>query len=389
MSPRPSAGPRSARAVSAVAANPEVRAVMVDRQRQWAAERGGGVIEGRDIGSVVFPGADLKIYLTASAEERARRRPEEGADAVARRDRIDSTRCGLAPGRGRGGPGHRHHRPAGGGHRGGGGDVAVSRRRRTGARRTGPAEGPLDLEVRVDTSFTRIYRFLRVLVHGLNRLLFRTTVDGADQVPATGPVIIAPVHRSFIDFFVASEVTHRKLHYMAKDSLWKNGLLARILPAVGAFPVHRESADREALRRAQQVLDAGEVLILFPEGERRTGPVVEDLHEGVAFLAARTGATVVPVGIGGSASVMPKGKTAAPAPAHPPRRGRAHRPPGPHRRGPGVPQHHPPAHRGADRLAPGPLRPVGGGHRSVLNRLRPAVGRSAQRSLGPVPVGPA
>jgi cytidylate kinase len=85
-------GPEVSAAVSAVAANPDVRAVMVRRQREWAAEHGGGVIEGRDIGSVVFPGADLKIYLTASAEERARRRPEEGADAVARRDRIDSTR---------------------------------------------------------------------------------------------------------------------------------------------------------------------------------------------------------------------------------------------------------------------------------------------------------
>jgi len=85
-------GPVVSAAVSSVAANPEVREVMVRRQREWAAERGGGVIEGRDIGSVVFPGADLKIFLTASAEERARRRPEEGADAVARRDRIDSTR---------------------------------------------------------------------------------------------------------------------------------------------------------------------------------------------------------------------------------------------------------------------------------------------------------
>jgi 1-acyl-sn-glycerol-3-phosphate acyltransferase len=179
----------------------------------------------------------------------------------------------------------------------------------------GTGDGPLDIEVRVDTRFTPIYRFLRTLVHGLNRLLFRTTVEGAANVPAEGPVIIAPVHRSFIDFFVASEVTPRKLHYMAKDSLWKNSTLARILPAVGAFPVHRESADREALRRAQQVLEAGEVLILFPEGERRTGPEVKDLHEGVAFLAARTGATVVPVGIGGSASVMPKGKK-VPRPRH-------------------------------------------------------------------------
>jgi 1-acyl-sn-glycerol-3-phosphate acyltransferase len=176
-------------------------------------------------------------------------------------------------------------------------------------------EDPLDLDIAIDTRFTPLYRVLRVLVHLINRIVFRTTVTPEGRVPVEGPVIIAPVHRSFIDFFVASEVTKRKLHYMAKDSLWKSGLLARILPSVGAFPVHRESADREALRRAQAVLDAGEVLILFPEGERRTGPVIEELHEGVAFLAARTGATVVPVGIGGSASVMPKG-TKIPRPRH-------------------------------------------------------------------------
>jgi cytidylate kinase len=85
-------GPEVSAAVSAVAANPDVREVMVGRQREWADEHGGGVIEGRDIGSVVFPRADLKIYLTASVAERARRRPEEGADAVARRDQFDSTR---------------------------------------------------------------------------------------------------------------------------------------------------------------------------------------------------------------------------------------------------------------------------------------------------------
>ncbi|MHB1710116.1 MAG: lysophospholipid acyltransferase family protein [Acidimicrobiales bacterium] len=161
----------------------------------------------------------------------------------------------------------------------------------------------------VDTSFTPIYRVLRMLVHGLNRVLFRTTVEGRGNVPTTGPAIIAPVHRSGIDFFVASEVTTRKLHYMAKDNLWKQPRFGRFLQSVGAFPVHRDAADREALRRAQRVLDAGEVLVLFPEGERRSGPLVAGLHEGVAFLAARTGAPVIPVGIGGSTSVMPKGST--------------------------------------------------------------------------------
>ena len=80
------------RAVSVVAANPEVRRHLVERQRAWAGTHGGGVVEGRDIGSVVFPGAELKVYLTASAEERARRRNDEAPEGVARRDRIDSTR---------------------------------------------------------------------------------------------------------------------------------------------------------------------------------------------------------------------------------------------------------------------------------------------------------
>jgi cytidylate kinase len=80
-------------AVSVVAANPAVRAALVARQRAWAARRGGGVVEGRDIGTVVFPGADLKVYLTASPEERARRRGDEAAGGVARRDALDSSRA--------------------------------------------------------------------------------------------------------------------------------------------------------------------------------------------------------------------------------------------------------------------------------------------------------
>jgi len=86
-------GPEVSAAVSAVAANPDVRAVLVERQRTWVDRHGGGVVEGRDIGSVVLPDADLKLYLTAAPEVRAVRRAEEGADAVARRDRLDSTRA--------------------------------------------------------------------------------------------------------------------------------------------------------------------------------------------------------------------------------------------------------------------------------------------------------
>ncbi len=80
-------------AVSVVASNPRVRASMVSRQRQWAAEEPiGTVVEGRDITTVVFPDASLKVYLTASPEERARRRGDESAESVARRDTADTTR---------------------------------------------------------------------------------------------------------------------------------------------------------------------------------------------------------------------------------------------------------------------------------------------------------
>jgi cytidylate kinase len=94
-------GPEVTRSVSLVAANPEVRVELVSRQREWTARRGGGVLEGRDIGTVVFPDADLKVYLTAAPEERARRRAKEIADLdyetvaadLARRDALDTNRA--------------------------------------------------------------------------------------------------------------------------------------------------------------------------------------------------------------------------------------------------------------------------------------------------------
>ncbi len=93
-------GPEVTRAVSSVAANPEVRAELVARQRDWAQRHGGGVIEGRDIGSVVFPDAELKVYLDARPEVRAARRSKEVSDLdyetvaadIARRDALDQGR---------------------------------------------------------------------------------------------------------------------------------------------------------------------------------------------------------------------------------------------------------------------------------------------------------
>jgi 1-acyl-sn-glycerol-3-phosphate acyltransferase len=151
------------------------------------------------------------------------------------------------------------------------------------------------------------YRVARLIFTGIVGSWFRPAVTGRARVPAEGPVIIAPVHRSFADFAFSAFVTRRKLFFMTKDDLWEHRPLGRLLLALGAFPVHREAADREALRRAEAVLRLGQVLVLFPEGTRQSGPVVHELHEGAAFLSARTGAPIVPVGIGGSDLAMPKG----------------------------------------------------------------------------------
>jgi 1-acyl-sn-glycerol-3-phosphate acyltransferase len=136
---------------------------------------------------------------------------------------------------------------------------------------------------------------------------------GENIIPATGPAILAPVHRSFADFGFAAFCTERKLFFMTKDEMWKHKWLGKLLLTVGAFPVHRESADREALQRAEEVLRRGELLVIFPAGTRRAGAVVEDLMEGATFLSARTGAPIVPIGIGGSDLAMPKG-SAVPKP---------------------------------------------------------------------------
>ena len=153
-----------------------------------------------------------------------------------------------------------------------------------------------------------VYKMVRALLRLFCLVYFRVRVKGADHVPKTGRVILAPVHRSFIDFLiVGTTITTRKVFFMAKDDLWKSRLLGGFLESFGAFPVNREGADRLALDRAQAVLENDEALIMFPEGTRRSGPVVEDLHEGAVFLAARTGSSILPVGVGGTSASMPKG----------------------------------------------------------------------------------
>jgi 1-acyl-sn-glycerol-3-phosphate acyltransferase len=141
----------------------------------------------------------------------------------------------------------------------------------------------------------------------LARLYFRLEIHGREHMPTHGPFVLAPVHRSNLDFILVSALTRTRMRYMGKASIWKWRWGGRFVSMLGAFPVHRGSADREALRTCLAVIENGEPLVMFPEGTRRSGPTVEDLFDGPAYISARTGVPLVPVGIGGSHKAMPVG----------------------------------------------------------------------------------
>jgi 1-acyl-sn-glycerol-3-phosphate acyltransferase len=150
------------------------------------------------------------------------------------------------------------------------------------------------------------YVVAHFFVTGFIRLYTRTTINGREHIPKTGPFVLAPVHRSYVDTPIAGSVTRRRLRFMGKDSMWKHPIAGRVFSALGAFPVTRGTADREALKRSIEVLANGDGLVLFPEGERKQGPIVQPLFEGAVYIAIKAGVPIIPVGIGGSERVMPK-----------------------------------------------------------------------------------
>jgi 1-acyl-sn-glycerol-3-phosphate acyltransferase len=151
------------------------------------------------------------------------------------------------------------------------------------------------------------YAFARGMVEVFCRTYFRVEVRGRDRMPTEGAYVIAPVHRSNVDTLLAGCLTHRRIRFMGKDSLWRYRWSGALFSSLGGFPVHRGTPDRESLRTCEAAARAGEPVVLFPEGTRQSGATVQPLFEGAAFVAGRVGVPIVPVGIGGSEWAMPKG----------------------------------------------------------------------------------
>jgi 1-acyl-sn-glycerol-3-phosphate acyltransferase len=151
-----------------------------------------------------------------------------------------------------------------------------------------------------------VYRAFRTVVCWFTMIFTRMRIEGREHLPRTGAYILAPVHRSYVDTPITACVTTRRIRFMGKQEMWKYPAAGWLFSALGAFPVNRGTADREALMRCITVLDGGEPLVLFPEGERKDGPVIHPLFDGAAYVAAKAGVPIIPIGIGGSARVMPR-----------------------------------------------------------------------------------
>lgn len=274
---------------SRVSAIPEVRAFLLDTQRRLADEQS-VIMDGRDIGTVIFPDADVKIFLTASPEARAKRRYaeliakgtavtyEDVLSEMNERDRNDSSRA-IAP-----------LRPA---------DDAIlldtSNLDFNGSvaavteiisRKTAPAP-----------RMSRFYRVLHALAGWLIRFLFRIRISGKENVPKQGGYVVCANHVALVDVFTLGASFPRQLRFLAKSELFRIPILAPLIRSLGAVPVKRGSGDVKAIRSSVEILNQGSLFSIFPQGHRYPGvdPADTPIKNGVGLIAYRAQAGIIPV----------------------------------------------------------------------------------------------
>lgn len=163
---------------------------------------------------------------------------------------------------------------------------------------------PEELEARGRIAGVIFHFFVQRLARAVFGVYFRCYTRGRRNLPREGGVIIAPTHRSNLDTPMVGASAGRPLRYFAKSGLFKGPITTWMLVTMGAFPVRRDTIDRSALKAALVVLEAGQPLVVFPEGERKSGTRIHPLLDGVAWLAAKAQVPVVPVAIGGTERAM-------------------------------------------------------------------------------------
>jgi 1-acyl-sn-glycerol-3-phosphate acyltransferase len=150
-----------------------------------------------------------------------------------------------------------------------------------------------------------LYGTLRTVVGPVLRRAWRLEVHGADRIPS-GPVIVVANHDSLADPFVLGAALDRPLRFLAKQELWSNRVVGRVLEALGGIPVERATGDVAAVAVAGRALAAGAAVAIFPQGTV-LGPPDRPWQRGAARLALTSGAPLVPVAIVGASEGLRPG----------------------------------------------------------------------------------
>lgn len=160
-----------------------------------------------------------------------------------------------------------------------------------------------------------VFTIGRAVLRPLLRLRFRPLVSGTEHIPESGPVLLASNHLAGVDTIIIPSFSPRKVQFLAKASLFEGRLKGWFFRQIGAIPVHREagSAAQVALDAGREVLAAGQVFAVFPEGSRSRDGRLYRGRSGAAFMAIETGATVVPVGLVGTNRKLVDPRTGKPA----------------------------------------------------------------------------
>jgi 1-acyl-sn-glycerol-3-phosphate acyltransferase len=146
-----------------------------------------------------------------------------------------------------------------------------------------------------------------LLVVPIFKILFRLKVKGAENIPKHGGFILASNHVSFLDPLALGAASGRNFNFMARHDLFSVPLFGKLIAAVNAFPVKRDSADKTALKEAMRRVKSGGALALFPQGSRQSsGSALEQPQPGIGFLAAKLAVPVIPAFISGTEKALPR-----------------------------------------------------------------------------------
>ena len=165
----------------------------------------------------------------------------------------------------------------------------------------------------IESSITPLISIVSLGGRIFARAMSRISIEGAvDEIPREGPLIIAANHASNLDGVVLgawlTPRLGRRIHWLGKRELFDWPIVGWVAANGGVHPLDRGGADVDAFRLARRILDEGNVLFIFPEGTRSPDGTLQAARDGLALLAIWTGAPIVPIGIGGSDRVWPRGQ---------------------------------------------------------------------------------